>query len=536
MIRYKKISLFVLVLFTIAILTACIGAPGFNPLGQTGASGKGSPAQGGVLRLSGMEPQTLDPSVVGDVGSFQFIGQIFSGLVTLDDKLEVVPDIATRWDVSPDGMTYTFSLRSDVKFHDGTPVTARDFKYSLERTTDPRTRSQVAATYLGDIVGTYEKIAGGAAEISGVQVEDDYTLVLQIDAPKTYFLSKLTYPTAFVMDRSNVETGRNWWERPNGTGPFKLKNWVKDDSIVLARNDLYYGKKPNLDEVNVYVGGGPPVTMYERGELDVVDVGLADIERVTDRTSALNKELSVQPELSLSYIGFNNNMKPFDDPKVRVAFHYATDKDKIANVLFKKTRSKANGILPPGMPGYNKDLKGIPFDSQRAKALLAESSYGGPDGLPEIVLTVSAGGSSIGESFAEMYKRNLGVDVNVQQVDEGFFDDLEAGAYQMFFTGWIADYPDPQDFLDVLFDSQSNGNYTGFSDVEVDRLLDAARVESDHDSRMELYRQAESLIVELSPAVPMYHDVAYTLTKPYVAGFARSPLGIMLLRDVEIQR
>ncbi len=166
---------------------------------------------GGVLRLYEADPSTLDPGLVGDVGSYQYIGQIFSGLVTVDDKLEVAPDIASKWEISSDGRTYTFTLRRDVKFHDGTPVTAKDFKYSFERTTDPKLKSQVAAVYLGDIVGVDDKLSGKALEISGVQVKDDYTLILRIDAPRTYFLSKLTYPTAFVLLKSNVEGGKNWW-------------------------------------------------------------------------------------------------------------------------------------------------------------------------------------------------------------------------------------------------------------------------------------------------------------------------------------
>ncbi len=506
-----------------------------KPKDQAGQVGIQRQAQG-KLRLSSSNPLTLDPSLVGDIVSYQYISQIFSGLVTLNDKLEIVPDIASSWDVSPDGKTYTFHLRKGVRFHNGTEVTADAFKYSIERATDPKTKSNVAQLYLADIVGAMDKLSGKAKEVSGVQVKGPYTLEIQIDAPKSYFLAKLTYPTSYALDKNSIEGDKNWTKHPNGTGPFKFKSFQPDKSLVLERNDSYYGSKAGVAEVQFYLGGGSPVTMYERDELDAAEVSLADIDRVQDKTSPLHKELVVTPELSLSYIGFNTTMKPFDDPKVRQAFAYATDKDKLANILFRKTRIKAKGILPPDMPGYDQNISGLPFDPKKAKELIAQSTYGSVGNLPEITLTVAAGGGSLAQSFAEMYKRNLGVEINVQQVDEVFHEELEASKYQMFYTGWIADYPDPQDFLDVIFHGHSNGNYTAFSDREVDRLLEAARTEPDTAKRMALYQQAERSVVQLAPVIPMFHDVDYVLVKPYVKGITMSPLGIMWLKDVQLQK
>ncbi len=176
-----------------------------------------------VLNLYGIDPLTLDPAVTGEMTSHQYITQLFSGLVCLDDNLEPAPDIAQSWQVSDDGKTYTFYLRGDVSFHDGRGVKAEDFEYSWQRACDPTTGSLTAASYLGDIIGAKEVIAGEAEEIGGVRVIDDYTLEVTIDAPKSYFLSKLTYSTAYVVDRANVESGEEWWHSPNGTGPFKLR-------------------------------------------------------------------------------------------------------------------------------------------------------------------------------------------------------------------------------------------------------------------------------------------------------------------------
>jgi|Deesub1362B_J571_1020462.scaffolds.fasta_scaffold01948_3 ABC-type transport system substrate-binding protein len=498
-----------------------------------------------VLNLIGGEPPTLDPALTEDATSASYIVEIFSGLVTINEELEVVPDIAKSWDVSEDGTVYTFYLRKDVKFHDGKPVTAHDFKYSIERACDPKTGSVVADTYLGDIVGAKEKLRGEAEEVSGVRVIDDYTLEITIDAPKVYFLAKLTYPTAFVVDKENVEGPHQpWTDFPNGTGPFKLAEYRWGLRIVLERNELYYGEpKPALDRVNFILAGGSPMTMYETGELDSVPVGLADFERVMDPTNPLNKELyMVKPTYSTFYIGFNVNKPPFDDKKVRQAFNYAVDKDKYVKVVWKGMQIKANGILPPGMPGYNEELEGYPYDPEKARQLIAESKYGSVENFPEITISVPGRGGAVARQVAaivEMYKRNLGVDITIEQTEWAIYlSDLKAGRYQMFgiTAGWIADYPDPQDFLEILFHSKSETNHTGYSNPEVDRLLEEAAVEKDFEKRMKLYQEAEKIILDDAPWVPLTHDCEYWLTKPYVKGMIYPQMIIPRLKYVSISK
>ncbi len=498
-----------------------------------------------VLNLPGGEPPTLDPALAQDATSASYIVEIFSGLVTLNADLEVVPDVAENWEVSNDDTVYAFHLRKDVKFHDGKPVTAHDFKYSWERACDPATRSVVADTYLGDIIGAKEKLRGLTDEVSGVRVIDDYTLEITIDAPKAYFLAKLTYPTAFVVDRENVEGAHQpWTDRPNGTGPFKLKEYRLGERIVLERNEFYYGEpKPALEEAHFYLAGGSAMIMYENEELDVTPVGLADIERVLDPTNPLNKELTmVVPTLSNFYIGFNVNRPPFDDVKVRQAFNYALDKEKITNVVMKKMSVTAEGILPPGMPGYNPELKGYPYDPEKAHRLIAESKYEDVTNVPEIVLSVTGGGGAAARSvtaIVEMYRENLDVEITIEQMEWAtYLDDLKAHRFQMFgiTAGWIADYPDPQDFLDILFHCESRDNNTEYCNLEVDRLLEEARMEQDHDKRMGIYQQVEKMILDDAPWVPIGHDAEYWLTKPYVKGMIYPPSIIPKLKYVSISR
>ncbi len=210
------------------------------------------PPQGGKLVRLYQDPPTLDPHLTTDNISGGLVNEVFGGLVTLDLDLNVVPDLAESWDISPDGRVYTFHLRPDAKFHDGKPVTARDVRWSLERVADPTTQSPVVDQYLGDIVGVKEKLASSAATISGVRVIDDHTLEITIDAAKAYFLAKLTYPTAFVLDQANVEgDGDQWLRRPNGTGPFQLAQYDVGETLRLTRNEYYHLGPPNLDEVEL---------------------------------------------------------------------------------------------------------------------------------------------------------------------------------------------------------------------------------------------------------------------------------------------
>lgn len=505
-----------------------------------------APSTGGktILRLPGLsDPRTLDPAQVNDVVAGEFVAEIFSGLVALDKDLKVVPDIAERWEVSEDRKTYTFYLRKEVKFHDGRPVTAQDFKYSIERVANPATRSPTAENYLGDIVGVKDKLNRRASEVSGVQVVDDYTLKITIDAPKSYFLAKLTFPTAYVVDKNNVERGgRTWTDKPNGTGPFKLKEYVRAQRIILAKNEHYYGEiKPKVDEVHFILSGGSAMTMYENGDLESVYVTIADIERVSDPNSPLNKQLYVGPALTTGFIVFNTRKPPFDDPKVRLAFAYAIDRQRVIDVVYRKMPLVAKTILPPGMPGYSEPDKPITYDPAKAKQLLAESKYAGK--LPDITWTTIGGGGSAAQSvqvIVGMLRENLGVRISIQQTDDASFfntiDDPATNPYQMFDVGWQADYVDPQNFLDILFRSTSMQNWSSYNNPNVDKLLDQAAVESNNEVRFKLYRQAEQMILEDAPVIPLSHSREYWLTKPYVKGMIYPPIIIPRLKYVSIER
>ncbi len=489
----------------------------------------------GALNLWDSGPITLDPAVSSESTSQTYVMQIFSGLARLGAEAKPVPDIAESWQISDNGKTYTFYLHPGVKFQNGKEVTAQDFKYSWERACLPETNSQTAATYLGDIVGVKNVLAGKATAISGVEVIDDHTLKVTIDAPKVYFLAKLTYPTTFVVDKANVESGKDWWTKPNGTGPFKLTEWKKDELLVLEPNSFYYGQPANA-KIVFHLLAGIPMSLYETGEIDVTQVDENNIDRASDKRGPFYSELATFPELSFFYIGFNTQKPPFDDANIRRAFCYAVDKERIIRIILKDMMTEANGILPPSMPGYNENLQGLTYDVAKAKSLIASSKYGSAANLPPITLTNAGWGGSIPEymgAILQDWRENLGVEVSVRQLEPEIFSySLTEEADQMYVSGWIADYPDPQNFLDILFHTGAEYNTGKYSNTQVDNLLDQAGVEQNEITRISLYQQAEQKIVDEAACLPLWFGKTYILVEPYVKNYTLDLQGVPTLEEV----
>ena len=279
--------------------------------------------------------------------------------------------------------------------------------------------------------------------------------------------------------------------------------------------------------------------LYETGEIDVTGISLSYLDRVTDRAGPFYQELGISPELSLSYIGFSYDKPPFDDANIRLAFSRAVDKDRIISLVTRDMLKRADGILPPGMPGFNEDLTGIGYDINEAKRLIASSSYGDVSRLPPITITTSGRGGAISralEAIIYEWQQNLGVEVRVRQLEpERFIYNLKEERDEIFFTGWIADYPHPQNFLQTLFYSDLDNNFGAYANSEVDALLDRAGVEQDEELSLELYRQAEQKIINDAGFLPLWFGQNYILVKPYVKGYHLSPLGIPQLGDVSIE-
>jgi oligopeptide transport system substrate-binding protein len=502
-----------------------------------------SPRPYGVVReqaffLAASEPTTLDPAK-WRFGPGSVIGDLFSGLVKLDTNLQLIPDLAETWTVSPDGRVYTFELRQGVTFHNGKAFTAQDVKYSWERACDPNTESDTAETYLGDIQGVAKVISGDVKDISGVKVLDDFTLEVTLDEPKAYFPYKLAYVTSWIVDRETIDEIE---DAPNGTGPFKLVRHDEEELMILARNENYYRGYVNLEYVVYQIYQGPSIRLYESGDIDLVYVDEDLIERAEDPLDPLFGNVHPVADLCTSYVVFDVTRPPFDDFKVREAFTKAIDKDRFNDVTEDGKGVIANGLYPPGLPGYNQNVEPITFNPDQARASLDASSFGGPNGLPEIVFTISGEGGDLYPADAillQMWEEVLGISIVVEQIDyESFYDEIYAGNHgQLLSLGWCADYPDPENFADILFHSGSEQNNSGYNNTELDAMLETARSMTDVEARLALYKDIEQFIIDDMPVAFLMHERPYYLiTKPYVLGFKTSPIGVAQLMNVSIVR
>ena len=487
-----------------------------------------------ALMVSGYEStnaREYDPATTRSSGN----KKVFSGLVSFDPSLNLVPELAESWDISPDGTVYTFHLRKNARFHNGRPVTSQDVIYSWERAADPGMESDTVLTYLGDIVGVKEVNEGKAKHISGVKAIDDLTLQVTIDAGKPYFLQKLTYPTAFIVDKANVKSGKDWYRTPNGTGPYKLKQWDPFKLIIYERNPDFYLGAPEIPYIIEQLFSGEGIRLYESGQVDMTNVYASDISRVSNPEEPLYGELINGSSLCTGYVVFDTTKPPFDDPNIRRAFTMAFDRKKYIDVVMQGDALPAEGLYPPGLPGYNLDLQGLPYDPERARQLLAESKYRGPEGLPPIVYTNMGIGNEADRgtaALADMWQRNLGVSITIENLEPNtYFDQIRDGNHgQILDGGWCADYPDPENFADVLFHSDSQQNDSHYSNPKLDGLLEQARVEQDVQKRIELYQQAEQTIVNDAPVLFTTHGLSHVLVKPYVKGFVLTPVDIPIER------
>ena len=517
----KVISGALIILFTL----------GIAPLRSTSALQIDVPLNQALVLAGGesTNPRSFDPATTLSGGD----KRVFSGLVSFDPSLKLTPDLAERWDVSPDGMTYTFYLRQNANFHDGRPVTAQDVVYSWERAASPALASDTVLTYLGDIVGVRAMVDGEAEHISGLKIVDDHTLQVTIDAPKPYFLLKLTFATTVVLDKANVESGEEWYRMPNGTGPYKLVEWTRFERKVYEANKEFYLGAPSIPYIVVLLYAGEGQRLYESGEIDIT--GVYSVERFTDPTEPLHKELLTGVNLCTHYVVFDTTRPPFDDMNVRRAFSMAFDRQKYIDVVLDGHALPASGLYPPGLPGFNTALQGLPYDPAQAQQLLAQSKYGGPGGLPPIVFSNMGVGSYISAdiaAMAEMWEQNLGMTITVENLEPNYYyEQIYSNNHgQLFSGGWCADYPDPENLADVLFHSGSSQNNGGYSNPEYDALVEAARVEQDVIKRIGLYQQAEQLLVQDAAALFTTASLSYQLVKPYVKGYVFTPIDIPIER------
>lgn len=501
-----------------------------------GSRKSGGGASEGVFRYAlQSRPTTLDPALVEDGDTIDMLQQVFGGLVQWSPTNEIVPNIAKDWDLSADGRTYTFHLRTDVKFHApiSRPVTAQDVVYSITRALLPATKSPTAKSYLYDIVGAADVLEHNAKTLSGLKAIDDHTLALTIDKRKPYFLGKLTYPTAYVVCREAIERNNGVVDEKAmvGTGPFMLKEYRLGYAVSLVANQSYYGGVPKLKGIErpILADSNSRQTRYESGGLDLVDVQRADLPRVK-QDPVLSKQLREFARANIWYLALNQKAyAPFKDKRVRQAFAMSIDKDALIKMALQGTATRATNIVPPGVPGRNDAATGLPYDPAKARELLAQAGFAGGKGLPKLTISFRQGYKYIEDCVLSIrgdLKRNLGIEVDVQQIEWAQFLTLRGnGSLPCFFLRWSADYLDPQNFLSLMLRTGSVENAIGYSNPQFDKLCDQADVEPNNATRMKLYAQAEAIALDDAPWAPCFYLRDVELVKPNVRELKDSLMG-----------
>ncbi len=477
------------------------------------------------------EPMTLDPAKVRSIYDVSLVQQLFDGLVQFDSDLNVIPSLARSWTASHDGLTWTFYLRSGVTFHNGREVTAADFVYSFTRLMAPETESPRTWVFQR-VRGAAAYSAGQARRIDGFQALDKHTLQVTLSKPYAPFISMLGMAQVKVVPREEVERlGDQFGRQPVGTGAFRFAQWTPGKTIALEANDDYFEGRPYLKSIQyrVFAQGNRQDVLraFEAGEVDDARIPAADLERLMGDARF---RFFRRPTLATLFLWMNAESGPLSHRKVRQAITIGINRQFISQTIRKNRFVQARGILPPGMPGYNPELEPYGFDPERARQLLAEAGYPGGHGLPPIELWSSSMSSTVVAEHKAIQNdlKQIGIRLDLHTAKN--WTDFKARILGkrpgvMARMSWHADFPDPDNFLYVLFHSESSDNYAHYHNVEVDRLLEKALSESDFINRLELYRQAETIIIADMPSINLVHYPFEYLLQPYIRGVVSNALG-----------
>lgn len=480
-----------------------------------------------------MSPSTLDPHAVEDGDTIDILHQVYQGLVMWGPDSKVAPAIAESWEIKDGGTTYVFKIRKGVKFHNGREVKAEDCKWSLERACNPKLASPVAGTYLINVVGVQEKLDRKATDISGVTVTGEYELTIKIDKPRPYFLDKLTYLTAAVLPKESVPADSKILDVAHmvGAGPFKAKSYVEDQLFTLEAFADYWGGAPKIAGIErpIIKDATARLNKYRSGEVDMVQLERQDVPQF-QKDAAMKDQLHFYDRPVIYYLAFApNSYKPFQDKRVRQAFAMAVDKNVIVDEILGGLVKKANGVLPPGVVGYRENPRGLEYNVEKAKALLAEAGYPGGKGLPKLEFLCRDARTDlkiVSENILEQLKRNLGVEVNFATMEySAFLEKRNRKELQMFHMRWGADYLDAENFLSTLLAGYGPENKIGYKNAAADALMLKADTMANGPERDALYAQAEDMILDDAPWLPLYYQRDTELMQGRVQGLRDSAFG-----------
>lgn len=546
----------------VLILAACNGS---TP-GATNGMGQGkAPAAQQVYRYGDVasDISTFDPGQATDQPSIEAITMVFTGLVQLDDKLQVQPQLAQSYNVSPDGLTYTFHLRPNLKFSDGTPLTSRDVAYSIDRALSPAISSLngVTLTYLGQIKGAAERVNGKLSTLigDGIKTPDTTTVQLTTTQKTAYFLQALTYPTSYVVEKKVIDKwGSKWTDHlgdnggQGGNGPFKVQSYSHSIGITFVPNSHYYNPKPQLQKVE-FTFYKTPETAFHAYQANQVDfVKAVPPEQIQLARTLPDNQYSQTSQLTTDYIAMNYLYKPFDNIHIRQAFELAVNKDIITQAIYNNVRTPTCHIIPNGMPGYNAHLQcpaGAPTSGDPAKAKALFQQGMSEEGLtlatfPKVQITYESNVPALEKEITTLrqsWQQVLGVNVGSQVLDfvtllkdeaqtlctQANLTKCQNQGLQMWAAAWGADYPDPQDWTTLQFDKNAPNNQwnygqnlgsTASAQQQLQTQMKQADVESNQATRFPMYNRIEQQLVNDVAWMSIDQRSGSHVLKPYVVG------------------
>lgn len=522
----RKLAIIVSLILALAMLVS--GCGGGKKSGDTAKK---------ILRTNNSsEPGSLDPALAQGTHESWILDHIFEGLMKRDENGKIVPGMAKEYKLAGDNVTYTFKLRDDIKWSNGDPVTAEDFEYSWKRALDP----EMASTYAYQFFYIKNGEAYNSGKVSrddvAVRALDDKTLEVVLEQPAPYFLELTAFYSLFPVNQKVVEANSDWAKDPStyvSNGPFQLKTWEHKAKIIVEKNPNYYNaSKIKLDgiEFSILEDENTAWQKYQGGEYDFLSPLPQAV--VAQLNTDKNKELVIGPDLSTYYYNFNTKVKPFNNAKVRQALSMAIDRKTIVDKVAQGGQKPAEGVVCFGIPDENgkdfRDVTGnlIKEDSAKAKKLLEEGLK--EEGMTiadmnkfSILYNTSEGHKKIAQAIQEMWRNNLGIEVQLENVEfQVKLDREKAGDYFVSRAGWVGDYVDPMTFMD-LFVTDGPYNDSGFSNAEYDKLIETAKSTADQKVRFESMRAAEKILMENMPIAPIYHYTKPYAQKPYVTGVSK---------------
>jgi oligopeptide transport system substrate-binding protein len=514
---------------------------GINQRGFLKAEGAGgvwaSPGPTAVLKAElSSDPITLDPAMMTDATSSSVTVQIHQGLVQFDRGANVVPALAWRWRISPDGLSWTFFLRKGAMFSHGREVQAGDVKYSLERMLDPKTKSP-NAYFVEMIKGAREFMEGKARQVEGIRILDAYTVRIELQYPFMPFLSNLACAVTAMVPRDKVEDrSGDFSKNPCGAGPFMLKNWEPGTAVELERNPRYYQPGLSLGGIRfmINLNEDDKAKEFGRGPMDVVSLNSAQCK---DLQGSPGVKVVSLPQLNVQYLCINvSQATPFVDARVRQALNYAIDrKALIESTELAGSAIPAKGVFPPELSAYNPKLEGYVYNPDKAKKLLAEAGY--PSGLSgEFMVDFREGRAQA--QRAEMVRRScqeVGINIKLNPMSwRELLDKTYGGQSILSFNGWSSDNGDPDNFLYPLFHSKNwgrAGNISHFKSPIIDELLDEAVAIRNPAERLLRYQKIEQMIVDQAPWVFLFHTLKHMGVKSRVHGYRLRPFSSESFKD-----